>query len=130
MTISSIVDTMTNALDSARTPSSILPPLLLYCLAIKRPGVSAYKRASKVIANNKLLGIPTEDNPDGSPNMINQFIYNMSKTFEEEERNDRAIHGVIPAGTMLIQATGANGGGPVTCVGTNLTDITVHAIPR
>ena len=51
MTISTIVDTVTNTLNSAKIPANVLPPLLLKCTALNRPGLSAYKIATEVIKN-------------------------------------------------------------------------------
>lgn len=122
MTISSIVDTMTNTLDSAKMPAGVLPPLLLKCTALNRPGLSAYKIAAQIIQNNKALGIPTEDNPDGSSNIINQYTYNVVKCIVDALKNDAAVQVAIPMQSLLVQVTGGNAGGPVTCIGTNLID--------
>lgn len=122
MTISSIIDTMTNTLDSANIPANILPPLLLKCTALNRPGLSAYKIAAQIIQNNKALGIPVEENPDGSDNMVNQYTYNIVKCMVDAIKNDATVQVAIPMQSLLIQATGANAGGPVTCIGSNLLD--------
>jgi hypothetical protein len=122
MTISSIVDTMTNTLDSAKMPAGVLPPLLLKCTALNRPGLSAYKIAAQIIQNNKALGIPTEDNPDGSSNIINQYTYNVVKCIVDALKNDAAVQVAIPMQSLLVKVTGGNAGGPVTCIGTNLID--------
>ena len=73
MNISNVVDAVTNTLDSAKIPANILPPLLLKCTALSRPGLSAYKIAAQIIQNNKALGIPVEYNPDWTANLINQY---------------------------------------------------------
>lgn len=122
MTLSSIVETMTNTLDSSKIPANILPPLLLKCTALNRPGLSAYKIAAQIIQNNKALGIPVEDNPDGSDNLINQYTYNVVKCIVDAIKNDATVQVAIPMQSLLIQTTGANAGGPVTCIGTNLLD--------
>lgn len=122
MTISSIVDTLTNTLDSTNIPANILPPLLIKCTALARPGLSAYKIASQIIQNNKALGIPVDDNPNGAANLINQYTYNVVKCIIDAIKNDATIQVAIPMQSLLIQATGSNAGGPVTCVGTNLLD--------
>lgn len=122
MTISNIVDLMTRTLDSANIPANILPPLLLKCTALNRPGLSAYKIAAQIIQNNKALGIPVEENPDGSDNLINQYTYNVVKCIVDAIKNDATVQVAIPMQSLLIQASGANAGGPVTCVGTNLLD--------
>jgi hypothetical protein len=122
MTITDVVDVITSVLDSATMPAEILPPLLLKTTALNRPGLSAYKISSQIIENNKKLGIPTENNPDGSDNMINQYTYNIVKCIVDAIKNDATVQVAIPMQSLLIQATGANAGGPVTCVGTNLSD--------
>ena len=122
MTISNIIDNITNTLDSAKMPANVLPPFLLKCTALNRPGLSAYKIASRIIENNKALGIPVEDNPDGTANLINQYTYNVVKCIVDAIKNDASVQVAIPQQSLLIQATGGNGGGPVTCIGSNLLD--------
>ena len=122
MTISNIIDNITNTLDSAKMPANVLPPFLLKCTALNRPGLSAYKIASRIIENNKALGIPVEDNPDGTANLINQYTYNVLKCMVDAIKNDASVQVAIPQQSLLIQATGGNGGGPVTCIGSNLLD--------
>jgi hypothetical protein len=122
MNISDIIDNITNTLDSAKMPANVLPPFLLKCTALNRPALSAYKIASRIIENNKALGIPVEDNPDGTANLINQYTYNVVKCMVDAIKNDASVQVAIPSQSLLIQATGGNGGGPVTCVGSNLLD--------
>ena len=122
MTISNIIDNITNTLDSAKMPANVLPPFLLKCTALNRPGLSAYKIASRIIENNKALGIPVEDNPDGSANLINQYTYNVVKCMVDAIKNDASVQVALPQQSLLIQATGGNAGGPVTCIGSNLLD--------
>ena len=122
MNISNIIDSITNTLDSAKMPANVLPPFLLKCTALNRPGLSAYKIASRIIENNKALGIPVEDNPDGTANLINQYTYNVVKCMVDAIKNDASVHVAIPQQSLLIQATGGNAGGPVTCIGSNLLD--------
>lgn len=122
MTISNIVNSVTNTLNSARVPANILPPLLLKCSSLTRPGLSAYKIATEVIQNNEKLGIPTGANPDGSENLINAYTYSIVKCMVEALKNDASVQVAIPMQSLMIQATGANAGGPVTCVGSNLID--------
>ena len=122
MNISNIIDSITNTLDSAKMPANVLPPFLLKCTALNRPGLSAYKIASRIIENNKALGIPVEDNPDGTANLINQYTYNVVKCMVDAIKNDASVQVAIPQQSLLIQATGGNAGGPVACIGSNLLD--------
>jgi hypothetical protein len=122
MNIANIVDTVTNTLNTAKTPVNILPALLLKCTALTRPGLSAYRITSEIIKNNEKLDIPTDDNPDGKPNMINQYTYNVVKCIVDAIKNDASVQVAIPSQSLLVKVEGGNGGGPVTCVGTNLLD--------
>ena len=122
MNISSIVDTISSAIEGSKTPVNILPPMLLKCTSLLRPGLSAYRIAAKVIQNNKALGIPTEENPDGQQNFINSYTYNIVKEIVNAIKYDASVQTSIPASSILVQATGGNAGGPVVCTGTNLLD--------
>ena len=122
MTLDSIVNSLTETLNSVRGPANLLPAFLIKCLSLNRSGLSAYKIAAEIIQNNQKLGIPTGPNPDGSDNLINAFSYNIARTFVSALHNDASVQCAIPMQSLLIQATGGNGGGPVTCIGSNLTD--------
>lgn len=122
MNLGSVTETINGVLDKVQIPAMTLPPLLLKCTAIRRPGLSAYKIATQVIENNKVLGIPTEPYADGSENMINQYTYNLVKCLIDGIKNDAVVHLAIPMQSLMIQAEGGNAGGPVICTGTNLTD--------
>lgn len=122
MNINQIVETVTTTLDSSKIIPNVLPPFLLKCTALTRSGLSAYKIAAQIIENNKALNIPTEENPDGSDNKINQYTYNVVKCIVDAIKNDAVVHMVTPSRSLLIQAIGANAGGAVTCTGTNLID--------
>ena len=128
MTISTLVNSITSAMESAKTPANILPPLLLKCTSLARPGLSAYKIASEIIKNNKQIGIPTEPNPDGSANMINQYTYNIVKCIVDSLKNDATIQSTIPMGSVMVQANGGHAGGPVVCVGQNIMDSICNGI--
>ena len=54
MTIGNIVENITNTLNSVSTPAMVLPPFLLKCTALTRPGLSPYKIASEIIQNNEI----------------------------------------------------------------------------
>lgn len=130
LTLDKIAKAMETAIDKTRIPANVLPAVLLLCTAMKRPGISATKIAADIISNNESLGIPTDANPDGSPNLINQYTYNVAKCVTNAIKQDGVIQAVIPAGSLMIQVTGANAGGPVTCVGTNLINTTIRGLIR
>ena len=130
MNISSIVNTITNTLEGVKTPANVLPPLLLKCVSLTRPGLSAYKISTEIIQNLQKVGIPTGPNPDGSDNLINAYTYVVVKGVVDALLNDAVVSAAIPLGSLSVQATGANAGGPVTCYGTNLLDSICQGIIR
>ena len=130
LTIDKIAQAMQKAIEKTRIPANTLPALLLFCTAMKRPGLSASKIAANAISNHTALGIPTDENPDGSPNVINQYTYNIVKSVVDAIKDDGVVQVAIPAGTLMIQVNGANAGGPVVSVGTNITNTIAKGLIR
>ena len=122
MDIESVVETINTVLDSVDIAANSVPPFLLKCSSMDRSGLSAYKIATKVIEQNKLVGIPTEPNQDGSENLINLYTYNIAKAIVDALQNDASVQIAIPMESLMIQANGANAGGAVTTIGTNILD--------
>lgn len=128
--IEKIVNKVTELLNKVRTPVVPIPAILLLCSVFKRPGMSCMLASANVIRRQSEFGAPTGLLPDGSPNMMNSFIYvNMCETMEELRKN-AVIETVIPANSIVITATGGNAGGPVTVVGTNTNNIKTTGIIR
>lgn len=130
LNIDTIASVIKNTVNKLKTPAQALPPLLLYCTAIKRPGLSPSMITSKVISNNESLGINTGTNPDGSPNIVNEYSYNVVKAVVDAISQDGVVQVAIPAGSLMVQVTGANAGGPVVSVGTNITNTIAYGIVR
>lgn len=119
-TVQNISEAINGFFEKHRLPVNSLPAKLLYCVAENRAGLSAYKTTAKIIANNKALGIPTDPNPDGSENMINQYTYNVVKAIFDAMQNDAMVNIAIPENSILVKTDGGNAGGPVVSIGRNL----------
>lgn len=130
MNLDSIARAMKEAFNKMKTPAEVLPATLLYCTAMKRPGISASETAAKIIADNAALGIETGLNPDGSENVVNQYTYNLTKHIFDEIKRNAVVQVAIPVGSIMVEATGANAGGPVVCVGSNKITTTLKGIIR
>ena len=128
MDIASVVEKVSNIMESVNTPANILPPMLLKCTSLLRHGLSAYKITSKIIQNNKKINIPTEQNPDGTTNLINAYTYNVVREIVDAIKNDATVQVAVPASSLLIQANGGNAGGPIVVTGTNLMDSVANGI--
>jgi hypothetical protein len=130
MNLAETIEKLVTAMDKVKTPAEKLPPILLKCVSQTRPGLSAYRTTSDIIMKNKLAGIPTDDNPDGSTNLINIYTYNVVKSIFDALKNDASIQTSLPMESLLIQVTGGNAGGAMTSVGTNILDAALPGILR
>ena len=128
MNLAETVEKLLSAMDKVKTPAEKLPPILLKCVSQTRPGLSAYRTTADIIMKNKLAGIPTGDNPDGSPNLINIYTHNVVKSIFDAIKQDANVQVAVPMESLLIQVTGGNAGGPVTAVGTNIIDSAINGI--
>ena len=111
-----------------KTPAEILPPFLLYCVATRRSGTSAYRATSEIISDNAPLKILTGENPDGTPNVVNQYTYNIVKHVLDEIKNNAVVQIAIPENSIMVQTNGSNAGGPVVSVGKNIISTIVRGI--
>lgn len=113
--IKNISDSIGKLFEKGRKPlTSSIPPVLLLCEILNRPGLSATALAAAVIAQLAAKGFPTGKNPDGSENMNNQFIYILCQELINEIKNNAVVESAIPTGTISATGVGGNAGGPVT----------------
>jgi hypothetical protein len=105
-----------------------MPAILLLCAAMNRPGLSRTRSLANICRSLEELGIPTKNNPDGSPNLI---VSVASATLEEVYRamcEDAVVQGGAQAGTVSIMSQGANSAGPVVSTGTNTLPFNIFAL--
>ena len=88
-----------------------MPAILLLCSALSKPGLSPLRSISNICASLEKLGIPTGDNPDGSPNLVVRAIYEITKEHYRAMQEDASVQAASEIGSVI--ATGANSGGPV-----------------
>lgn len=129
--ISKIASAVNGALNTLRPPVLPIPPILLLCEIIDRPGLSAISLTSAIIARLPEIGIPTGVNPDGSANMICQY----TRIVAEETIRELHEHGVIDCaiqpGTINIVGTGTAAGiAPVAFTGMNTIPSSVRGVLR
>lgn len=123
ISIDNISTTIKNAFSSFRNPATVLPAILMICSLAKRPGLSTLLSAANVITNQSKFGAPTGKLPDGTENMMNGLIAVIIDEVFRAIREDANIQIALAPGDITIQATGANAGGPVTVVGTNINPV-------
>jgi len=130
MNIKNLLETVNTALDAARQPANVLVGFLIYATAVHRPGISKLKITSDIIADNASLGINTGQMPDGTDNVVNQFVANVVEKVVDTLKDDAMVECVIPTGSVIVTAKGANAGGPVVAVGTNINNAKGYGIIR
>ena len=130
MDIKNLLETVNTALDAARQPANTLVGFLIYATAVHRPGISKLKITSEIISDNASLGINTGQMPDGTENVVNQFVSNVVEKVVDTLKDDAMVECVIPSGSIIVSAKGANAGGPVVAVGTNINDAKGYGIIR
>lgn len=126
------IDTISKTIDKVfsvvRAPLPAIPPFLLLCEIMNRPGLSAIALASAIIQRLPEAGIDTGPNPDGSPNIMNQMWRIASEEIVKEFKNNMKISTVIEPGSVVSQGVGSNAGGPVYVVSTNMLPTAAHGI--
>lgn len=130
MNINSLIHLVDSALDKVRKPVNKVAAFMVYATARRRPGVSKIKISSEIISDNATLGINTGPMPDGGDNIVNEFVYNVVEKVIDTLKDDAMIECVIPRGSVIVEAKGANAGGPVEAVGTNINNAKGYGILR
>lgn len=129
-TIKSVLEMTSAALDAARKPVQTIAAALVYATAVQRPGISKIKITADIIADNAKLGINTGQMPDGEDNVVNMFVANVVEKVVDTLKDDALVECAIPPGSIVVNAQGANAGGPVVAVGTNISVVKGYGIIR
>lgn len=131
MTIESICDKITSLINTVRKPLTAIPAALLVCGAIKRPGLSATLIAANIIRRYAEAGIPTDSTlPDGSPSIARIMERIRIEEIVKAIKTDAKIEVGLPVGSIQIQGTGANAGGPVEILGFNINPVHGDGVVR
>lgn len=128
MTFNAIVEQIKRIFGRDGWVAKFLPPRLICCTALKRPGLSVAVTFSQLLNENEKYGLPIGLNADGSENLMNKHDYALIKTVYDSLINNAVVQVGIPAGSLLIQVNGANAGGPIVATGTNLLDSVAYGI--
>ncbi len=121
MSIEQICNTIKNFFSNIRPPFPQLSRLLLVCSMMKRPGLSTVQSTANYTKMLNELGIPTGPMPDGSPNLTVAIGYSNFHEIYRAMTKDASVQVGFQNGSMAVTAFGANGGGPVTVQGMNIS---------
>ena len=118
------------ALGGARTPVVTIPPILLLCEIMNRPGMSAIALTASIISRLEKEGIPTGKNPNGSDNLNNTFIRVFCEELINEIKNNAVVQSSVPTGAISAMGVGGNAGGPIVITAYNDKIATVQGLIR
>lgn len=118
--IDKIADGIEKIMGFTRIPLVPIPAVLLLCELKNRPGLSAIALTTSIIKRLAEAGIETGVNPDGSPNIINQFVRIMSEEIIKEFKENAQVNIASGPGSVVSMGTGGNAGGQVTIVSSNI----------
>ena len=106
--INKIAAAVNGTLNSLRPPVVSIPPILLLCEILNRPGLSAISLTSAIIARLPEIGIPAGVNVDGSANVNREveFIFSSGVKYAIKGVQDFHDNKIDEAtGTITLRAT-------------------------
>ena len=119
-TIQDICEKISGLITKARAPLANIPPLILACSAINRPGLSPMLIASNIIRRQSEAGAPYGPAKDGGANIAEAMERIRVEEIIKAIKMDAKVQIAIPAGGIQFTGTGANAGGPVVVTGFNI----------
>jgi hypothetical protein len=126
--IKRISDRVNTLFENARTPMPTIPPILLACEIMRRPGLSAMALAASIIRRLPEAGVPTGLNPDGSENVIVKTIMIGCEELVKEIKENSSVTCALSPGQINVTISGGNAGGPIIGTGTNVAPFTIKGI--
>lgn len=130
-TVQKIGDTMDTIMATIRPPLIQIPPMLLLCEMLQRPGLSGTILSSEIISKLESIGIPTGVNPDGSENLIVKFVQLISNCIVEHfQRYGRVDSSAAPCSVSITGTGTAAGIAPVAVSGCNSNFISMSGTLR
>ena len=107
MKIVDLLDRLDGVMTSASITFPMIPPKLIECGVIARPGVSAIRMTQNIIKALAAAGFPIEENTDGTPNMTVSFVFNAcAKGVVDEFTKNAVIQTPIQIGKATITVPG------------------------
>lgn len=129
--ITKLASTINTAMSVLRPPAIPIPPILLLCEIMDRPGLSAISLTSAIISRFPEIGIPTGVNPDGTPNIINQYTRLICEELIKEIQTNGVVNCALQPGSINIEGTGIAAGIPsVVVTATNVGTALIKGLMR
>lgn len=129
--VDKIATTINGALSALRPPVIPIPPILLLCEIMDRPGLSAIALTSSIVSRLPEIGVPTGVNPDGTANMICQYTRIIAEEIIKEFQQHGVVNSAVAPGSINIVGTGVAAGiAPIAITATNVTPSGMSGIIR
>ena len=111
--IKTISQTLKQVIESrVSAPAKAIAGIILLCGLMKRPGLSTILAVASVSEKMGVLGLPTGEFSDGTPNYMQQFSYLMFDEAFKQIRERMKIDVVLAPGSTTVQVgpsgTGTN----------------------
>ena len=126
--INTIAQGIENAFNAVRPALKPIPPLLLLCEVMQRPGLSAIATIGSIIKRMPEAGIETGVNPDGTPNKINKFIRILCEEIVKEIKDNAKVTCVIAPKSITSIGIGSNASGPIVVKSYNTIPVITNGI--
>lgn len=109
------------AFSTLRKPANVISTIIMLCALVKRPGLSCLVSTSNILQDIAKQGVPTENLPDGTPNLMNKVIASTVCEVFRALKEDANIQIAVPPGALSVKVSGANAGGPIEAFGFNIS---------
>ena len=126
--INTIAQGIEKAFNAVRPALKSIPPLLLLCEVVQRPGLSAIATIGSIIKRMPEAGIETGVNPCGAPNVNNKLIRIVCEEVIKEIKDNAKVTCVIAPKSISSIGTGANAGGTIVVKSYNTMPVITNGI--
>ena len=128
MKVETIFKSISKLFDKVRKPAPKVPAMLISVGAESRPGLSTIISSGNVVKKMNEIGLDTGASPDGTENMGVALAIVIIDEIFRALREDSKVQISIAPGSSSIYTSGANGGGPLIGVGSNINFISGEGI--
>ena len=126
--INTIAQGIENAFNAVRPALKSIPPLLLLCEVVQRPGLSAIATIGSIIKRMPEAGIETGVNPCGAPNVNNKLIRIVCEEVIKEIKDNAKVTCVIAPKSITSIGIGSNASGPIVVKSYNTIPVITNGI--
>lgn len=108
MKIETLLERVNKLFAQTKIPFPMLPPMLLQCACVARPGLSAIREMQEFTKKLSNAGIPIGPNPDGSPNLTLAAFWADKTTHIDETVKNGQVQIAVPTPAGIVTLFGIN----------------------